>query len=87
VFVHDGGAGLLEDCQIYDNVGAGVEITTGGNPTLRGCTIAKNRGHGIRVESGGRATVENCDLRGNEKGAWHIGLFSLISVKRRNNKT
>jgi parallel beta-helix repeat protein len=84
VFIYDQATGQLEDCDIFGNAHAGVEIRTGGNPVIRRCTIKNNRYWAVRVRDNGRGTVEDCDLRGNPGGAWKID--STSSVQRRGNK-
>ena len=65
VFVHDNGAGVIENCELFGNTYAGIQIDTGGNPTLRGCTIRDNRESGVYVLDNGAGLIEQCQIIGN----------------------
>jgi len=65
VYVHSQGAGLLEGCQIYANLRAGVAIKGGGNPTLRGCRIYEGKGVGVWVYENGAGLLEDCQIYAN----------------------
>ncbi|MGH2367708.1 MAG: right-handed parallel beta-helix repeat-containing protein, partial [Chloroflexota bacterium] len=73
VFVHHGGMGTLEDCAIFGNALAGVEIGTGGNPTLRRCQIMDGKQAGVYVSLGGAGTFEDCAISGNTGAGVEIG--------------
>lgn len=64
VFIYDQATGQLEDCDIFGNANAGVEIKTGGNPVIRRCQIHDGKSAGVLVwESSG--SLEDCDIFGN----------------------
>jgi parallel beta-helix repeat protein len=72
VFVYEGGAGVLEDCQIYGNALSGIEISEGGNPTVRRCTLRDGKGSGVNVLENGAGVIEDCQIHGNEKAGIQI---------------
>ena len=66
VLVYNGGLGLLEQNEIFDNAMAGVWIKTDSNPTLRRNKIFDGREAGICIFNGG-------------KGRWR-GHFSFLLI-------
>ncbi len=64
VFVYDKGQGTIEDCDIFNNAVAGVEIWQESAPILRGCRIHDNKG-GVNVHHKGRGVFEDCDIFSN----------------------
>ncbi|MEN8219600.1 MAG: right-handed parallel beta-helix repeat-containing protein [Pseudomonadota bacterium] len=84
VVVYENGTGRIENCQIFGNALAGIEIKTGGNPVVQKCTIKQNDYWAVYVYDGGAGTIENCDLQDNAKGAWHIQ--SSCQVRRGENR-
>ena len=54
VLVYNGGLGLLEQNEIFDNAMAGVWIKTDSNPTLRRNKIYDGRDGGICIFNGGK---------------------------------
>lgn len=54
VLVYNGGLGVLEGNQIFDNAMAGVWIKTDSNPTLKRNKIFDGRDGGICIFNGGR---------------------------------
>lgn len=54
VLVYNGGLGILENNQIFDNAMAGVWIKTDSNPTLKRNKIFDGRDGGICIFNGGR---------------------------------
>jgi F-box protein 11 len=68
--VHQGGAGVVEDCEIVGNHCAGVGIADGGNPIIRRCRINRNGEPAVRMFADGLGKVEDCDLTENKGGAW-----------------
>jgi parallel beta-helix repeat protein len=63
--VYESGQGLIEDCDIYGNELAGIEIKIGGNPTIRACKIHDGKVSGIHVHENGQGLIEDCDIYGN----------------------
>src|SRR5262249_39485943 len=43
---HTGAAGTLEDCEVFGNGAAGIEIRQAANPTLRKCILRAGKGPG-----------------------------------------
>jgi F-box protein 11 len=62
ISVQENGIGTIEDCDIYENNGAGVVIKTGGNPRIKMCKIHKCEGSGIHVFGNGLGTIEDCEI-------------------------
>jgi parallel beta-helix repeat protein len=69
IVVWDKGQGILEDCDIFGNTFAGVEIRQEGNPTLRRCSIHDGKTGGVFVWDNGRGVLEECDIFSNAKAA------------------
>jgi parallel beta-helix repeat protein len=65
VYYREGGAGLLEQNEIYENSMAGVAIATGSNPIIRGNIIRDGLASGIYVCDGGRGIFEENQTYGN----------------------
>jgi hypothetical protein len=65
IFVYERGQGIVEDCDIFANTLAGVEIKEEANPTICHCKIHDNKASGILVWQKGQGIVENCDIFGN----------------------
>lgn len=57
VLVYNGGLGLLEQNEIFDNAMAGVWIKTDSNPTLKRNKIFDGRDGGICIFNGGKVSV------------------------------
>ncbi|MCU0474762.1 MAG: right-handed parallel beta-helix repeat-containing protein [Anaerolineae bacterium] len=79
VFVYESGAGVIEDCQIYGNALAGIQIRTGGNPTVRRCTLRDGKQTGVFVNDNGAGVIEDCQIYGNA--------YSGIEIKTGGNPT
>ena len=73
--IHDGkqvglggtGRGTVEDCDVFGNGGAGVQMEGGGNLIVRRCRIHEN-GAGVGAIQNSRGTVEDCEIFGNTTG-------------------
>jgi hypothetical protein len=72
-------SGALEDCDIYGNALAGIEIKDNASPEIRQCKIHDGKQGGAYIHTNGRGVLENCDLYGN-------GLAS-VSIKQGGNPT
>ena len=59
VLVYNGGLGLLEQNEIFDNAMAGVWIKTDSNPTLKRNKIFDGRDGGICIFNGGKGIWSN----------------------------
>lgn len=59
VLVYNGGLGVLEQNEIFDNAMAGVWIKTDSNPILRRNKIFDGREAGICIFNGGRGNVKH----------------------------
>jgi parallel beta-helix repeat protein len=64
IFVYEKGQGIVEDCDIFANTLAGLEIKEEANPTIRRCKIHDNAA-GISVHTKGQGIVEDCDIFAN----------------------
>lgn len=57
VLVYNGGLGVLEQNEIFDNAMAGVWIKTDSNPTLKRNKIYDGRDGGICIFNGGKGKI------------------------------
>jgi serine/threonine-protein kinase len=78
------GPGQVEDCDIYNNALAGVELKQRGRLLVRQSRIKRNRFAGVWARDQATATFENCDLTANPRGAWQIE--DKAKVTRKDNK-
>jgi len=65
VLVAKKGGGLLEDCDIWGNVYAGVGITSEADPRLHRCKIHDGKQGGVLAWEKGAGVLEECDIWGN----------------------
>jgi parallel beta-helix repeat protein len=65
IFVYERGQGIVEDCDIFANTLAGVEIKEEANPTIRRCKIRDGKQSGILIHTKGQGIVEDCDIFAN----------------------
>ncbi|MEK8015805.1 MAG: right-handed parallel beta-helix repeat-containing protein [Candidatus Parabeggiatoa sp.] len=66
IMVYDNGTGQIENCDIFGNALAGIEIKTGGNPVVQHCQIHDSKkSTGVLVFKNGTGQKENCDIFGN----------------------
>jgi len=75
----------VEDCDIFGNTFAGLEIREEGNPIIQKCCINRNKDDAIYSHDNGKGKVENCDLTNNKAGTFDID--STSQVQQNNNKT
>ena len=66
VAVYDKGEGRLEECDVFGNKLAGVEIWRGANPFLHSTNIFQGKQTGVMVYDQGEGTLEKCDIYENE---------------------
>jgi parallel beta-helix repeat protein len=73
ILIHDNGGGTFENCDIFGNKRAGVEVKERGNPTVRDCKIRDSlEGRGVLVWAGGTGTFENCEIFGNKRAGIEV---------------
>jgi len=65
VYFFDGGAGRVEECDIYRNANVGIAITEGARPSVKGCRIFEGENAGVAVWQGGAGVIEDCEVFGN----------------------
>lgn len=70
VLVYNGGLGVLEQNEIFDNAMAGVWIKTDSNPTLKRNKIYDGRDGGICIFNGGKGMnlvyfILMCNIKNN----------------------
>ena len=65
VYFYGNGNGLLEDNDIYDNAGSGVEVRSSSNPTVRRNSIRDGRTGGVYVYDKGEGLYEDNDITRN----------------------
>jgi parallel beta-helix repeat protein len=64
VYVYENGTGRVENCDIFGNALAGIQIR-GGNLVVQHCQIHDGKGTGVFVNENGTGQIENCDIFGN----------------------
>jgi parallel beta-helix repeat protein len=69
---YDSSAGTVEECDIFGNAKAGVEIKDGSNPVIRRCKIYDGKSSGVLVHSNGQGFVEQCDIFSHVKAGVRI---------------
>jgi parallel beta-helix repeat protein len=62
----EGSAGLIENCQIFQNENVGVCLEGNSKPILRACRIFKNNANGVACDQESYATFEDCEIFENE---------------------
>jgi parallel beta-helix repeat protein len=72
VQIYGRGRGLLEECEIFDNVQAGVAIQHGASPTIRRCKVHTSGQDGIYVDRKGLGIIEDCDISHNVRAGIEI---------------
>jgi len=65
VYVTENGTGQIENCEIFRNAYAGIEIRKGGNPVVQHCQIHDGKSAGVMVSKNGTGQIENCEIFGN----------------------
>ncbi len=81
ISVSDHGQGIIEDCDIFSNAGAGLEIKKIGNPIVRRCKIHHGSRDGIIVAEKGVGVVEGCDIFGNGRAGIGIERGGNVLVR------
>ncbi|HEY7910337.1 MAG TPA: right-handed parallel beta-helix repeat-containing protein [Blastocatellia bacterium] len=54
--------GTMEDCEVFGNALAGIEIKESANPTIRGTKVHDGKGSALIVNSGGKGLIEDCEF-------------------------
>jgi hypothetical protein len=62
----------VENGEIVDSSGSGVEIERGANPSLRQVRVLRGKAGGIVVHSLGGGTADQCEASGNAGGDWVV---------------
>ena len=82
VFVFDHGKGTIEDCDIYGNTNAAVEVKDGSNTTVRRSKLYDNKASGVYVWKNSKGTIEDCDIYGNEYAGITIGEYASPNISK-----
>jgi parallel beta-helix repeat protein len=82
VLISENSRGTVEDCEIFKNAGAGVEIERGGNPVIRRCKIHDGKAQGVLVTENSSGTVEDCDIFKNSGAGVEIKESSNPIIRR-----
>jgi serine/threonine protein kinase len=72
ILVSNHGHGIIEECEIFSNAGAGIEIKQIGNPFIRQCKIHHGERDGVYVNDKGAGVVEGCEIFGNARAGVSI---------------
>lgn len=78
---YEGGRGVVEDCEIFANRYAGVEICEESAPLIRHCRIHHNKGDGIWAYHSGQGTVEDCLVFGNARAGIRLEQGSHLTIR------
>ena len=86
VLVYENAQGLLKDrvlenCDIFGNVLAGVKVKQGGKLRLQECKVHDNSGSGVLICEGGEGTVESCNMFGNTYAGVEIRQGAITEVR------
>ena len=65
IFVYENGKGIFNNCDVYGNTLAGIEVKDGGDPQVTGCKFYDGKQCGIFVYENGKGTFNNCEAHGN----------------------
>ncbi len=65
LFFSDKARGTVEDCDVYGNALAGVEIKQGAAPLIRRCKVHDGKTGGVLISERAAGVVEDCDVYGN----------------------
>lgn len=68
VYIYNGGRGILERCDIYDNSNAGISVGKDAAPTIRECKIHDNKYSGISSYTRSKGVTDQCEIYGNHLG-------------------
>ncbi|MEJ7576861.1 MAG: pectinesterase family protein [Pyrinomonadaceae bacterium] len=82
IYIFEGAAGKIEDCDIYGNANVGVAISGGARPLIKGCKIHDGRDAGIVVWDGGAGLIEDCDIYDNRSAGIGISEGGEPTVRR-----
>lgn len=74
ILVRDLGKGILEECEILEHNGPGIQIERGGKPLVRRCRISSNRSGGVAVRDSGEGFFEECDIANNSE--YNVKIFT-----------
>jgi len=78
---YEGGRGVVEECDIFANKYAGIEICEESAPILRRCQIHHNRGDGIWVYHNGQGTIEDCMIFDNARAGVRFEQGSHVAIQ------
>ncbi|HLN26500.1 MAG TPA: right-handed parallel beta-helix repeat-containing protein [Gemmataceae bacterium] len=90
LLIFDRADGEFEDCAIFNNTLAGVEIKQGANPTLRRCQVYHGQQVGVLIHQMGQGKLESCEIYGNALAGVEIrggGSPVLLRCKVRDGKS
>ena len=82
IYVCEKGQGIVEECDIFANTRAGVQIKEEANPTIRRCKIHDNKASGISVWQKGQGMVEECDIFANTNSGVQIKEEANPTIRR-----
>lgn len=82
VFVYEQGKGTIEDCDIYGNVNAAIEIKDGSSTVVRRSKLHDNKASGVYVWKNSKGTIEDCDIYGNDYAAITIGEYADPTIRK-----
>jgi parallel beta-helix repeat protein len=82
LFFYEKGGGTVEDCQIYGNKLAGIEIREEAAPTVRRCNIHSGKAGGVYIHKNGFGLIEDCQIHGNALAGMQIKAGANPTVRR-----
>jgi parallel beta-helix repeat protein len=81
ILVYDRGQGIVEDCDIFSNADAGIQISQLGNPIIRHCKIHHGERDGLCVTEKGAGVIEGCEIFANGRAGISIQRGGNVFVR------
>ncbi len=81
VSFYEGSRGIVEDCDIFANKYAGVEICEDSAPVIRHSRIHHNKGDGIWAYHSGQGAIEDCVIFDNARAGIRFEQGSHLTIR------
>jgi parallel beta-helix repeat protein len=82
IIAYKSAKGIIEECEIYNNIRAGIETREESDLTVRNCKIHHGGRDGVLVWRDSRSTLENCDIFNNRQAGIKIEERGHSSVRK-----
>jgi hypothetical protein len=73
------GQGTVDDTEVLESEGTGIEIEAGAHPSLRRVRVLRGKGAGVVVLGFGGGAAEKCEVSGNAGGDWEIAANARLA--------